>query len=65
MVARPRLGCWSTPEATWKGDGARGLSEPEELGDVVTGGPDGSGGLDLENTGGEMRMEFSNGVSAQ
>ncbi len=35
------------------------------LGEVAAGSQDWSGGLDLENTGGEMRMEFSNGVSVQ
>jgi heat shock protein HslJ len=34
------------------------------LANVVAGGPDGSGGLALENAGGETRMEFSNGGAA-
>jgi len=33
----------------------------ELLAQVVAGGPDGSGGLALENAGGEKRMLFSNG----
>ncbi len=36
----------------------------ELLSQVVAGGPDGSGGLALENAGGEKRMEFSNGGDA-
>lgn len=35
------------------------------LGTVVAGGPDGSGGLTLENAGGEQRMTFENGGPAQ
>ena len=35
------------------------------LGEVVAGGPDGAGGLALETTGGEQRMEFANGGMAQ
>ena len=34
------------------------------LGSVVAGGPDGAGGLALENAGGEQRMLFENGGSA-
>ena len=34
------------------------------LAQVVAGGPDGSGGLALENAGGEKRMLFSNGGAA-
>ena len=34
------------------------------LGQVVAGGPDGAGGLALENAGGEKRMLFSNGGAA-
>jgi heat shock protein HslJ len=34
------------------------------LGSVVAGGPDGAGGLALENAGGEQRMLFQNGGSA-
>jgi heat shock protein HslJ len=34
------------------------------LGSVVAGGPDGTGGLALENAGGEQRMLFSNGGAA-
>ena len=34
------------------------------LGSVVAGGPDGAGGLALENVGGEQRMLFENGGSA-
>lgn len=34
------------------------------LGQVVAGGPDGAGGLALENAGGEQRMLFSNGGAA-
>lgn len=34
------------------------------LGQVVAGGPDGAGGLALENAGGEKRMSFSNGGAA-
>jgi len=34
------------------------------LANVVAGGPDGSGGLALENAGGEKRMLFSNGGAA-
>ena len=34
------------------------------LDQVVAGGPDGSGGLALENAGGQMRMIFSNGGAA-
>jgi hypothetical protein len=33
----------------------------ELLAEVVAGGPDGSGGLALENAGGGTRMEFRNG----
>lgn len=36
----------------------------ELLSNVVAGGPDGKGGLALENAGGEKRMEFTNGGSA-
>jgi heat shock protein HslJ len=35
------------------------------LGNVVAGGPDGSGGLALENAGGEQRMLFKNGSASQ
>lgn len=35
------------------------------LGTVVAGGPDGSGGLALENAGGEQRMTFENGGAAE
>jgi heat shock protein HslJ len=35
------------------------------LGSVVAGGPDGSGGLALENAGGEQRMLFQNGGPAK
>jgi heat shock protein HslJ len=34
------------------------------LGSVVAGGPDGAGGLALENAGGEQRMLFANGGAA-
>ncbi|HET6445090.1 MAG TPA: META domain-containing protein [candidate division Zixibacteria bacterium] len=34
------------------------------LANVVAGGPDGAGGLALENAGGEKRMLFSNGGAA-
>lgn len=34
------------------------------LSQVVAGGPDGAGGLALENAGGQTRMEFSNGGTA-
>ena len=34
------------------------------LGEVVAGGPDGTGGLALENAGGEKRMLFKNGGAA-
>jgi heat shock protein HslJ len=34
------------------------------LGEVVAGGPDGAGGLALENAGGQKRMLFSNGGAA-
>lgn len=34
------------------------------LGDIAAGGPDGAGGLALENAGGEKRMLFSNGGAA-
>ena len=34
------------------------------LSSIVTGGPDGSGGLALETAGGEQRMEFKNGGAA-
>ena len=36
----------------------------ELLSNVVAGGPDGAGGLALENAGGQTRMEFSNGGDA-
>ncbi len=37
----------------------------DTLGQIVAGGPDGTGNLALENAGGERRMIFSNGGAAQ
>lgn len=54
----------STSTRAFCGDDSLDQQFLDLLANVVAGGPDGAGGLALENAGGEKRMLFSNGGAA-